>query len=133
MVIPSHLRVIYGDTDTMGVVYYANYLRFFEFGRTEYMRARGLTYREVEGRGFALPVTEARCRYQRPASYDDLLTVETRVVRARGARVVFGYEIRNEAGELLADGATEHGVLGREGRPVRLPGDVLEALAPEES
>lgn len=133
MVIPSSLRVIYGDTDTMGVVYYANYLRFFEFGRTEYMRARGLTYREVEERGFFLPVTEARCRYQKPAAYDDLLTVETRVVRARGARVVFGYAIRNEAGDLLAEGTTEHGVLGREGRLVRLPEDVIEALAAEES
>jgi acyl-CoA thioester hydrolase len=123
--------VIYGDTDNMGVVYYANYLRFFELGRNEYMRARGVTYREVEARGLALPVTEAHCRYLRPARYDDLLTVETRVTRARGARVVFSYTIRNEDGELLAEGKTEHAALGPGGRPQRLPGDLLEILAAE--
>ena len=133
MVIASTYRVIYGDTDNMGVVYYANYLRFFEIGRNEYMRGRGLTYREIEGRGFAFPVSEARCRYHRPARYDDLVRIETRVLRARGARVIFGYALRNEDGELLAEGMTEHGVLGRNGRPVRLPPDMLEAIAPEEA
>ncbi len=131
MVIASPYRVLYGDTDTMGVVYYAHYLRFFEYGRNEYLRARGLTYREVEARGFRLPVSEARCRYLRPARYDDLLTVETRVVRARGARVSFGYEIRGEGGDLLTEGATDHAVLGAEGRLTRLPADLVEALAPE--
>ncbi|MDW7712036.1 MAG: thioesterase family protein [Deferrisomatales bacterium] len=130
--IPARCRVIYGDTDNMGVVYYANYLRFFELGRNEYMRARGLTYREVEARGFQLPVTEARCRYRKPARYDDLLTVETRVTRARGARVVFSYEIRGEGGDVLAEGETEHAAVGPGGRPQRLPPDVLEILAPEE-
>jgi len=132
VVIPSRCRVIYGDTDNMGIVYYANYLRFFELGRNEYMRARGVTYREVESRGLALPVTEARCRYLRPARYDDLLTVETRVTRARGARVVFSYAIRNEAGELLAEGETEHAAVGAGGRPQRVPPDLLEVLAAEE-
>lgn len=131
MVIPARCRVIYGDTDNMGVVYYANYLRFFELGRNEYMRARGLTYREVEARGLQLPVTEARCRYRKPARYDDLLTVETRVTRARGARVVFGYAIRGEEGEVLAEGETEHAAVGPGGRPRRVPEDILEILAPE--
>jgi acyl-CoA thioester hydrolase len=117
----------------MGIVYYANYLRFFEMGRNEYMRTRGFPYREVEARGLTLPVTEAQCRYLKPARYDDLLTVETRVVRARGARVVFNYTLRNEDGELLAEGSTEHGALGPAGRPVRLPADVLEVLAPEQN
>lgn len=129
--IPARCRVIYGDTDNMGVVYYANYLRFFELGRNEYMRARGLTYREVEARGLQLPVTEARCRYRKPARYDDLLTVETRVTRARGARVVFGYAIRGEEGEVLAEGETEHAAVGPGGRPRRVPADILEILAPE--
>ncbi|MBE0617462.1 MAG: acyl-CoA thioesterase, partial [Proteobacteria bacterium] len=120
-------------TDTMGVVYYANYLRFFEFGRNEYMRARGLTYREVEARGLQLPVTEARCRYLRPARYDDLLTVETRVARAKGARVVFAYTLRDEAGGVLAEGETEHAAVGGGGRPCRVPAEILEFLAPEES
>ncbi len=129
--IPSTYRCIYGDTDNMGVVYYANYLRFFEHGRNEYMRERGLTYREVEKRGFYLPVSEARCKYLRSALYDDLITVETRVTRARGARVVFEYVLRNEAGDVLAEGMTEHGCLAASGRPVRLTPDVIEALAPE--
>jgi len=133
VVIPARYRVIYGDTDTMGVVYYANYLRFFELGRNEYMRVRGLTYREVEAQGLMLPVTEARCRYLKPARYDDLLTVETRVSRARGARVVFAYALRGEAGELLAEGETEHGVVGAGGRPRRLPAEILEVLAAEEN
>lgn len=130
--IATRCRVIYGDTDNMGVVYYANYLRFFEAGRNEYMRARGLTYREVEARGLALPVTEARCRYLRPARYDDLVTVETRVTRARGARVVFAYRMLDEQGTLLAEGETEHGAVGEGGRLVRLPADLIAALAPEE-
>lgn len=133
MVIATPCRVIYGDTDNMGVVYYANYLRFFELGRNEYMRARGLPYRDIEARGLALPVTDARCRYLRSARYDDLLSVETRVTRAKGARVVFEYSILNEAGELLASGMTEHASLGAAGRPVRLPPEVIEVLAPEGS
>jgi acyl-CoA thioester hydrolase len=133
LVIASNYRVIYGDTDNMGIVYYGNYLRFFEIGRNEYMRARGLTYREVEAKGLRLPVTEARCRYAKSARYDDHLTIETRVAKARGARVTFGYEIRNEAGDLLADGLTEHAAVNGIGRPVRLPPDIIEALAPEET
>ncbi|MHB8764391.1 MAG: acyl-CoA thioesterase [Deferrisomatales bacterium] len=133
MVIAATYRVIYGDTDNMGVVYYANYLRYFELGRNEYMRGRGLTYREVEARGLMLPVSEARCRYLRPARYDDRLTVETRVRRAKGARVVFAYALRNEAGEVVAEGETEHAVVGDSGRPVRLAADLLAALAPEET
>ncbi len=131
MVIRTTYRVIYGDTDTMGVMYYGNYLRLFEIGRNEYMRARGFTYREVEERGYLLPVTEAVCRYRRPARYDDELVIETRVLRARGARVVFGYTVRGPDGEVLAEGHTEHGAIGPSGRPVRLPADILAALAPD--
>ena len=131
--IATPYRVIYGDTDQMGVLYYANYLRIFEVGRNEYLRARGTTYREVEARGFALPVTEARCKYHRPARYDDVLTVETRVSKVKGARVEFSYALRNEAGDLLAQGVTEHAALGANGRPGRLPPDLVEALAPEDA
>jgi acyl-CoA thioester hydrolase len=132
-VIATSYRVIYGDTDNMGVVYYANYLRIFELGRNEYMRARGLTYREVEARGLKLPVVEAHCRYLRPARYDDLLTIETRITRAKAARVSFAYALKNEAGELLAEGHTDHAAVGDSGKPVRLPPEVIEALAAEEA
>lgn len=131
MVIAAPYRVIYGDTDQMGVLYYANYLRLFEVGRGHYMRVRGLPYAEVEARGYLLPVTEARCKYVRSARYDDLLSIETRVTKAKGARVVFEYALRNEAGELLAEGLTEHAAVGPSGRPARLPSDLVETLAPE--
>lgn len=132
MVISPTYRVIYGDTDNMGVVYYGNYLRFFEIGRNEYMRARGLTYREVEKRGLRLPVTDVRCRYLKSARYDDHLTIETWVSKVRGARVVFAYALRNEAGDLLAEGHTEHAAVNEAGRPVRITPDIIEALAPVE-
>jgi len=132
MVVKVPYRVIYGDTDQMGVVYYANYLRLFEYSRNEYLRARDMTYREVEARGLMLPVTEANCRYLRPARYDDLITIEVRVLQARGARVRFAYEIKGEAGELLAEGFTVHAAVDGEGRVVRLPADIAGQLAPEE-
>lgn len=133
MVIATEFRVIYGDTDNMGVVYYANYLRYFEIGRNEYMRGRGLPYREIEGKGLSLPVTDATCKYHRPARYDDLVRLETRVTRARGARVTFAYTLWNESGELLAEGTTDHGSLGKTGRPVRIPPGILAALAAEDT
>ncbi len=77
----TKIRVLYGDTDAGGVVYNANYLRYFEFGRTEMMRERVCSYREIEELGFILPVTECWARYKAPAFYDDLLTVETEVSR----------------------------------------------------
>lgn len=126
-------RVIYADTDQMGVMYYANYLRLFEAGRGEYMRKRGLTYKEVEGRGLFLPVTLAQCKYRKSARYDDLLTLKTKILSARGARVVFNFEIHNEKGELLAEGKTEHAFVDGEGRIQRLGKELIEALAPEEA
>ncbi len=76
--VATPIRVIYGDTDQMGVAYYANYLRWFEAGRNEFIRARGLTYREVEERfRLMLPVAEAHVGYRSPARYDDLVAVET--------------------------------------------------------
>ena len=73
----TNIRVLYGDTDAAGVVYYANYLRYFEKGRTEYMRDLVLSYREIEDLGLLLPVIECYSRYKAPAAYDDLLTIET--------------------------------------------------------
>ena len=133
MVISTPYRVIYGDTDQMGIVYYANYLRLFELGRNEYMRAVGLTYREVEERGLMLPVTHAACKYRKSARYDDLVHVQTRITSIRGARVHFAYEIRNEAGELLVEGSTEHASVDRSGRVVRLTPELVKALEPEQT
>ncbi len=117
-------RVSYGDTDQMGVVYYANYLELFERGRTEMLRSVGLTYRELEEMGILLPVTEAFCKYRMPACYDDLLTIRSSVGEIGRVRLKIVTEIYRD-GELLVSGHVMLGCVNREHRPVRMP----EALA----
>jgi acyl-CoA thioester hydrolase len=123
-------RVRYGDTDQMGWVYYANYLRWFEVGRAEMMRDLGHTYREVEETmGVLLPVVQARCRYLQGARYDDLVCVETGIASRGRASVVFAYRIVRESdGALLATGMTEHCCVDRAGRPVRPPAELARLL-----
>jgi acyl-CoA thioester hydrolase len=87
-VIVEH-RVIFGDTDQMGVVYYANYLRFFEGARASYWRGQGHSYKDLEAADVALPVVEAHCRYRRPAFYEDLLAIAVVVSELRGASLTF--------------------------------------------
>lgn len=132
--VPSHrvrldYRVSYGDTDAMGVVYYANYLVFFERARSELMRAHGFAYREMETRGFALPVLEAHVEYKASAQYDDLLQVDAWVEWCRGVRMQVGCEVRRE-GKLLVSGYTVHACLDvRTRRPVRVLPE-LERMIP---
>jgi len=116
-------RVRYKDTDQMGMVYYGNYFTFFEIGRVEYMRERGIAYKQMEREDDSyIVVTEASCRYLRPARYDDLLRIRTRVSESRRRSIRFGYEIlRHEDGEVLATGETMHIICNREGRPRSLP------------
>lgn len=121
------IRVIYGDTDQMGIVYYANYLRYFEAARGAYIRDRGRSYAELEQSGHILPVVEAHVRYRRPAHYDELLMVEARIDQVRGASLRFAYELTRD-NVLLADGWTIHACLDRRGRPVALSAE-LKALA----
>jgi acyl-CoA thioester hydrolase len=124
------LRVRYADTDRMGFAYYGHYLRWFEIGRTELIRSLGTSYRAVEEEGVSLPVRESRCRHFRPARYDDLVAIETGVLELGRASVRFGYRVvREESGELLAVGFTEHCYLDAEGRPVRPPRLLGELLA----
>jgi acyl-CoA thioester hydrolase len=131
--VPTSIRVIYGDTDQMAVVYYANYLRYFEAGRNEFIRAKGLRYRDFEARyGRVLPVVEAHVSYRTPARYDDLLTVETSLAEVRRATARFGYRIVRE-GEVVATGHTVHACVDRDGRPQRMPKELLEALAAGEA
>jgi len=106
----THIRVRYKDTDTMSVVYYGNYLTYFEVGRVEYLRERGRPISEVD-RLVHLPVVEARVKYHKPARLDDLLEVTTRVSERRRASLMFTYEVRNEAGDLIATGSTLHACL----------------------
>jgi acyl-CoA thioester hydrolase len=116
-------RVRYKDTDQMGMVYYGNYFTFFEIGRVEYMRERGIAYKQMEREDDSyIVVTEASCRYLRPARYDDLLRIKTRVSESRRRSIRFAYEIlREEDDELLATGETVHIICNREGRPRSLP------------
>jgi acyl-CoA thioester hydrolase len=124
------IRVNYRMTDQMGMVYYGNYLEMFEIARVEWLRARGLHYREMESEGFLLTVTRAECDYRRPARYDDLLEVETRALDLTRARIAFAYRVlRRDGGELLAEGRTEHAFISREGRPRRLSGPWFDRLA----
>jgi acyl-CoA thioester hydrolase len=124
---PHEVRVIYGDTDQMGVVYYANYLRYFEAARGAFVRGCGISYADLERQGLAWPVIEAHVRYHRPARYDDLLVVELVLDKIRGASLRFTYTVRRGA-ELIAEGATEHACVGADGRAVRLPADVRALL-----
>jgi acyl-CoA thioester hydrolase len=117
------VRVRYAETDQMGVVYYANYLIYFEIGRVEYMRERGVAYKEMEIQDDSyIVVAESHCRHLRPARYDDLLRIRTRVAQARRRTIRFAYEIVNSAsGVLLATGETLHVVCDSKGRPKALP------------
>lgn len=115
-------RVSYGETDSMGVLYYAEYLHIFERGRNAFIRAFGLSYREVEERGLYLPVREAGCRYRSPARYDDLIGLRSILDVWGRASLTFRYELWNEdRAKLLAEGFTQHACVNAKGRPVPMP------------
>jgi acyl-CoA thioester hydrolase len=126
-------RVLYGDTDAGGVVYNANYLRFFEIGRTEFMRDWVCSYRDIEERGLILPVTECYSRFKAPALYDDLLLIETSLVELNKFTCRFCYKISREQEnstrpKLLVKGFTVHASVSREGKLTNLPEDILAKL-----
>ena len=121
-------RVLYGDTDQMGVVYYANYLRFFEGARNEWIRGIGIPYSEIEQRGIMLPVYEASVQYLRPARYDDLLEIPLVVTHTR-VKIRFEYKVhRAGSDEVMVLGHTVHVCVGKDGKPTRAPEWLLEAL-----
>ena len=116
----AEVRVIYGDTDAMGIVYYGNYLRWFEVGRAELMRRRGLAYREMNDEDYHLPVVESSASYRSPARYDDVLGIHAGVRELRGVRLTFDYRIVREAdGKLLVEGRTVHAFTDSTGRVAR--------------
>lgn len=136
---PKHIskttvRVLYGDTDAGGVVYNANYLRYFEIGRTELMREQVCSYNEIEKLGFILPVTECWARYKAPAFYDDLLIVETTVAEVNKLKCRFSYRVVRQEKDtkrlkLLVKGYTVHAAITKEGKLTRLPNEILEKIA----
>ena len=126
----ARYRVIYGDTDQMGFVYYGNYLRYFEIARNEFLRLAGARYRAFEEtHGLMLPVVEAHVRYRRPARYDDELAIHAAITEVRGASARFVYEIRRlPDGEPLVDGYTVHACIDTQGRVARIPAELRMAL-----
>ncbi len=119
------IRVRYAETDRMGLLHHANYLVYFEQARTELLRARGLTYKDLEDQGYLLVLTKVEIHYRRPARYDDLLTLRTTVVRTTTVRIDHRYEVFRD-GVLLAEGSSTLACVDREGRPQPLP----DALRP---
>jgi acyl-CoA thioester hydrolase len=122
------IRIIFGDTDQMGVVYYGNYMRFFESARAAYWRGLGRSYKDLVDWNVALPVVEAHCNYRRPAFYEDVILVDTRISELRAASLRFVYQI-HRGDQLLAEGYTRHAVIGNDGKPKALP-DALRAVIP---
>lgn len=125
------IRVAYADTDRLGIVYYGTYLRYFELGRTEFLRALGLRYRDIEmERRFFLPAVEARSQYLAPCRYDDQLRLKTWVSWLGPASVCFQNELINvdEGGRLVARGFTRHAVLNEQWKPSKLPADIKQRL-----
>jgi acyl-CoA thioester hydrolase len=131
-VVPSStslVRVRYAETDKMGVVYYANYLVWFEVARADLLRSLGWSYREMEAAGVSLPVIEAHCDYLRPARYDDELEVKTEGRLLSPIRMEFTYEVRLIAQSVVAaTGKTVHASLDPTGRPCRLPARIQEVF-----
>jgi acyl-CoA thioester hydrolase len=117
------VRVRYAETDKMGFVYYGNYYIYFEVGRVEYMRNKGIDYKQMEIQDDCfIVVAESKCRYRRPARYDDPLRIRTRVTEFKRRTIHFSYEVlHDETGELLATGETVHVVCDSRGKPKTLP------------
>ncbi len=128
-VVETGLRVRYSETDRMGIVYHANYIVWFEIGRTEYCRAAGLPYRALEDSGVRILVTAVDCRFRRAASYDDPMRVRTRLTELAPRGLAFGYEIVDAGDRVYAEGSTRHLFADATGKPRRAPPEVIEALA----
>jgi acyl-CoA thioester hydrolase len=124
----AQIRVRYKDTDRMGVVYYGNYLTFFEVGRAELMRDLGFPYAEIEADGYILVVTEASAKYHANVGYDSEVTVKTKIAKVKNASIRFNYEVVDEAGKLLVSGHTVHACLNSGLRPVRIPADLKKVI-----
>lgn len=124
------LRVRYAETDRMGVVYHANYLVWFEMGRSEYCRKQGFNYRDLEALGYYIVVAEASCKYRKPARYDEVIQVRTFLHTLRRRSLCFTYQVvRKGSGETLVEGETKHLCIDDEGRVKTIPDPYFTHLA----
>ncbi|AUC14716.1 thioesterase [Tenacibaculum sp. SZ-18] len=125
----SIVRVRYGETDQMGVVYHGNYAQYFEIGRTEWLRSLGITYKYMEKTGIILPVISLNCNFKKSAYYDDELTISTILKNNPSVKIEFDYEIKNQYQEIVCTGSTILAFLnGETMRPMRCPEFILEKL-----
>jgi acyl-CoA thioester hydrolase len=114
------VRVRYAETDRMGLLHHANYIVYFELARTEMLRSKGISYREVEDSGHFLVIIDLGCKFKKPAYYDDVLTIRTTVARVTHVKIVHEYQVFRD-GELLAEGHSTLACVDREGKPQALP------------
>jgi acyl-CoA thioester hydrolase len=125
----TKIRVRYADTDQMGYMYYGNYAEFYEVGRVEMLRSLGLTYKAMEDSGIIMPVTELKCKYIKPAFYDEEITVKVIMENMPSLRIHFRYELSNEKNELINLGETTLVFISQEtNRPCHAPSDFLDKL-----
>lgn len=124
-----NIRVRYAETDKMGYVYYGNYATYFEVGRVELLRSRGVSYRSLEDKGILLPVVNLNVNYLKPAYYDDELTLVTRLVKLAGVKIVFEYELKREKDVLCKAETTLVFLEESSGKPVRIPQEILDVLS----
>ena len=125
----TKIRVEYHHTDQMGIVHHSNYIKFFEVARTEWLRAAGLTYAEMERRGVMMPIVDVQVKYRTPSYYDELITVRVSVEELPMARMTFHYEIFGEDGRDVASGLTTLGFIDKETRrPQRAPQWLMDVL-----
>lgn len=128
-VIDVDIRVRYAETDQMGVAYYANYLVWFEVGRSEVCRRRGFRYADLEALGYKLVVSDVHCRYRNSARYDETVVVRTRLKAVNKRMITFGYQVlRKDQGEILAEGETRHICIDSQGKTKSLPEKFLTCL-----
>ncbi|MBB5394108.1 MULTISPECIES: thioesterase family protein [unclassified Mucilaginibacter] len=127
----TKLRVRYGETDQMGYMYYGNYAEFFEVGRVEMLRSLGLTYSGMEASGVMMPVLELKCKYLKPARYDEEITINVIMDKMPGVKIHFRYELFNEKNELIHIGETLLAFINmKTNRPCLPPADFIEKLKP---
>lgn len=122
-------RVRYSETDQMGVVYHGNYAQFFELGRTEWLRKLGISYKDMEISGIMLPVISLSCNFIKPAKYDDILTIQTILIKKPMVKIVFDYKITNQHDQLICTGNSVLAFIKTENdKPTSCPNYLLENL-----
>ncbi len=125
----TKVRIRYSETDQMGVVHHGNYAQFFEIGRTEWIRSLGISYKDMETKGIILPVVSLKFNFIKPALYDDVLTIETNLIKKPSVKIEFDYNIFNQNNELLCKGNSVLAFLNSKSKkPIRCPNYLLKGL-----